>query len=99
MAKKAKALRWPKTDISNCTAHTAKLNALPHVFCHLDMVTSQSDDKSPLANTMFLHGSNTMRIAIFALAIMASVQNSASSGTLNTASRPRPRIAAALAIE
>lgn len=71
MAKKAKALRWPKTDISNCTAHTAKLNALPHVFCHLDMVTLQSDDKSPLANMMFLHGSNTMRIAIFALAIMA----------------------------
>jgi hypothetical protein len=36
--------------------NTAKLNALPHVFCHLDMVTSQSDDKSPLANMIFFAG-------------------------------------------
>jgi len=40
------------------------------MLCHLDMVTSQGDDKRPLAN-MILHGSNTMRIAIFALAVLA----------------------------
>jgi hypothetical protein len=43
---------------------------LPHVFCHLDKFNSQSDDKAPSAN-MILHGSNTMRFAIFALAILA----------------------------
>jgi hypothetical protein len=47
------------------------LNALPHVFCHLDMATSQSDDKSTLADIIISYGSNTMRFAIFALAVMA----------------------------
>src|SRR4249919_3757875 len=34
------------------------------------MVTSQTDDKRPLAN-IILHGSNSMRIAIFVLAVLA----------------------------
>jgi len=37
------------------------------MLCYLD---SQSDDKRLLAN-IILHGSNTMRIAIFALAVLA----------------------------